>query len=46
MLCSFISTVRLFLIMVFYCCVYGSRGFRFDESVSMHGFPTDEKRNG
>ena len=39
------STVRLFLIMVFYFCAYGSKGSRFDESVSMHVFPTDEKRN-
>ena len=31
--------------MVFYCCVFGSKGSRFDESVSMHGFPADEKRN-
>ena len=30
--------------MVFYCCVYGCKGSGFDEGVSMHGFPTDEKR--
>ena len=46
MVCCFIGTVRLFLIMVFNCCVYGSKGSGFDEGVSMHGFPTDEKRNG